>query len=133
MPHSKLKLAVLVSGNGTNLQAILEACRKRKIDAVVSIVISNNPKAFALERAKKFKIATAVVPNTSGAEPEILKTLKQHKPDLICMAGFMRILSPAFLKNFPERVINNKSASRDKVLSATLQMAKTVLHPNSLA
>lgn len=106
MPHQKLRLGVLVSGNGTNLQAILEACRKKKSRAEVAVVISNNPEAFALKRAKKFKIATAVVGNTREAEAEILKILKLHKVDLVSLAGFMRLLSSSFLKEFPQRVIN---------------------------
>lgn len=101
----KLKLAVLVSGNGTNLQAIINACEQREIDAVVAVVVSNNPKAFALERAKKHNIPTVIVPKKDG-EKEILNALKEFQVELVCLAGFMKILSPKFIQEYPGRVIN---------------------------
>lgn len=106
MLDSKLKLGVLVSGNGTNLQAILETCKKGSIGAETVVVISNDSKAFALKRAEKFKIPTAIIPDTRDAETEILKILKNYQVDLVCLAGFMRLLSSSFLKVFSHRVIN---------------------------
>lgn len=106
MPHSKLKLGVLVSGNGSNLQAILEACKKGEIDATVEVVVSNNPDAFALKRAAEFGVPTAVVPDTPEAESEIAAILKTRSVDLVCLAGFMRILSGPLLKAFPRRILN---------------------------
>ena len=102
----KLKLGVLVSGNGSNLQAILDACEEKKIDATVEVVISNNPKAFALQRAQQQNIPTPVITNGPNFEKEILKILKQHNVELVCLAGFMKLLSPSFIKEYPQRIIN---------------------------
>ena len=101
----KLKLGVLVSGNGSNLQSIVDASEQGKMNAVVVVVISNNPDAYALKRAQKHNIPTVVVPKKNG-EAEILKGLKQHRVDLVCLAGFMQILSPQFIKEYPEKIIN---------------------------
>jgi len=106
VPHrQKLKLGVLVSGNGTNLQAIIEACEEGHIDARVDVVISNNPDAFALERAKKHNIATAVV-SKENSESKIIEILKQHQVELVCLAGFMKLLSTQFVREFPQKIIN---------------------------
>lgn len=102
----KLSLGVLVSGNGTNLQAIINACEPNKIDAAVAVVVSNNPEAPALQRAKKHHIPPVTVANGADLETQILSTLKEHRVELVCLAGFMKILSPAFLREFPNRVIN---------------------------
>lgn len=102
----KLRLGVLASGNGTNLQALLDASEKKEITADVAVVLSNNPKAHALERAKKGRIPAFVVENDSGLESNLLKILKQHQVDLVCLAGFMKILSPSFIKEYPLRIIN---------------------------
>lgn len=100
------KLGVLVSGNGTNLQAIIDACEQKKIDAEVAVVVSNNPKAFALRRAQKHNIPRFSFADGPGQERGIVSALKEHGVDLVCLAGFMKILSSAFLKEFPNRVIN---------------------------
>ena len=105
MSLKKLKLGVLVSGNGTNLQAIIDACAANKISAEVAVVISNNPKAFALERAKKHHIPVLIAEGP-GLEAEILKGLKEYHVDLVCLAGFMKILSPGFIKEWPQKIIN---------------------------
>ncbi|MBI4125314.1 MAG: phosphoribosylglycinamide formyltransferase [Deltaproteobacteria bacterium] len=102
----KLSLGVLVSGNGTNLQAIIDACEQNQMDATVAVVISNNPEARALQRAKKRNIPHAAVANGPDGERNVLALLKKHRVELVCLAGFMKILSPAFLKEFPNRVIN---------------------------
>lgn len=106
-----IKIAVLVSGRGTNLQAIINAIKKGRIDGEIKIVISDNPKAYALQRAKKNKITTQVVPykkfrNKEGYEQEILRHLDDYKIDLIVLAGYMRILSPEFIKKYRYRIIN---------------------------
>lgn len=110
MPR-KLKLGVLASGSGTNLQAILESCKKGTINAEVKIVISDVATAKALERAKKFGVATAVherqkYPSKKDYEQAIIGDLKKHEVDLICLAGYMRIIGKEFLAAFPNRVIN---------------------------
>lgn len=103
---TKLRLAVLASGLGTNLQAIIDACEQNKIDAAVAVVVSNNPKARALQRAQKHHIPSVALSNDPELEQKILQVLKEYRVDLVCLAGFMKILSPAFLKEFPNRVIN---------------------------
>ena len=106
-----IKIAVLVSGRGTNLQAIINAIKKGRIDGEIKIVISDNPKAYALQRAKKNKITTQVVPykefrNKEEYEQEILRHLDDYKINLIVLAGYMRILSPEFIKKYRYRIIN---------------------------
>ncbi len=97
-----LKLAVLVSGRGSNLQAIIDAIEKKGLPAKIEIVISNLDSAFALERAQKHKIDTFV----SANEGEILHKIHDKKVDLICLAGYMRILSPDFVKKYKNKIIN---------------------------
>jgi phosphoribosylglycinamide formyltransferase-1 len=107
----KIKIGVLASGSGTNLQAILEACEKKEIDAEVCIVISDVPAAKALERAKKFGVAASVherknFPSKDAYEQAVIADLKKHNAELVCLAGYMRIVGKDFLKAFPERIIN---------------------------
>jgi len=106
-----IKIAVLVSGRGTNLQAIINAIKKGRIDGEIKIVISDNSKAYALQRAKKNKITTQIVPykkfrNKEEYEQEILRHLDDYKINLIVLAGYMRILSPEFIKKYRYRIIN---------------------------
>lgn len=103
---NKLKLGVLVSGNGSNLQAILDACATKAIAATVSVVISNNPEAYALKRAESYHVPCYVVENNRNLEPSLLKILKQHQVELVCLAGFMKLLSPSFIKEYPRRILN---------------------------
>lgn len=103
--HKKIKLGVLVSGRGSNLQSIIEACEQNTIDAKVAVVVSNNAKAHALERAKKHHIPALVV-SAPNFETKILKIFKKHQVELVCLAGFMKILSKRFIKGYPYRIIN---------------------------
>lgn len=110
MPR-KLKLGVLASGSGTNLQAILESCQKNTIDAEVKIVISDVPSAKAIERAKNFGVATSIherkkYPSKKDYEQAIINDLKKYGVDIICLAGYMRIIGKEFLAAFPNQVIN---------------------------
>jgi len=107
----KVKLAVLVSGGGTNLQAILDAQNNGIItDAKVKIVISNNSDAYALIRAKKFGVDTRVIEKKGISqekfESEIISLLQNYGIDLIILAGFMCILSENFTSKYKERIIN---------------------------
>lgn len=108
----KANVAVLVSGGGTNLQAIIDAVNSGIISsAKLKTVISNNPGAYALERAKKNGINTAVITkkecgSAETFEAKIIETLENEKIDLIVLAGFMSILSKSFTDRFPERIIN---------------------------
>ena len=105
-----VNIAVLVSGGGTNLQAIIDAEKSGIINSgKISLVISNNPDAFALERARKAGIKTAVCNKKElGAsfETELIKILEENKTDIIVLAGFMCILSENFTSHFADRIIN---------------------------
>lgn len=100
-----IRLGVLASGSGTNLQAILDACASRRISAEVAVVISNVPGAGALERARQAGVATEVLPSKGVADREaydlrLVEALRAHRVDLVCLAGYMRLVTPAFLRAF---------------------------------
>ena len=105
-----VNIAVLVSGGGTNLQALIDAENCGIIHSgKISLVISNNPDAFALERARKAGIKTAVCNKKElGAsfETELIKILEENKTDIIVLAGFMCILRENFTSHFADRIIN---------------------------
>jgi phosphoribosylglycinamide formyltransferase-1 len=110
-PRKKLQLGVLVSGSGTNLQAILDAAGQDRIDVEVRVVISNRPRARGLERARAAGVPTVVVSHKKfdGREPfeeALIAALGEHGVEWVALAGFMRVLTPRFLRAFPERVIN---------------------------
>ena len=104
----KAKIAVLVSGGGTNLQAMIDAQAKGIIKSgEISLVISGNPDAFALTRAKNAGIDTFVIPSKSpNFEDLLIAKLEDEKIDLIVLAGFMKILSEKFTSRFANRIIN---------------------------
>ena len=106
----KAKIAVLVSGGGTNLQALIDAERSGIISSgEISLVLSNNPSAYALERARAAGIETAVVSRKeypADFEERIIDALDSRGIDLIVLAGFMSILSERFTSHYPERIIN---------------------------
>lgn len=104
-------LGVLISGRGTNLQAILDAIREGKLDARVGVVISNKANAQGLERAREFGAPTAVIDHKAFDSREafdrrVLEELNKHEVDVVCLAGFMRLLSPVLVRGFPNRVLN---------------------------
>ena len=109
---NKARIAVLVSGGGTNLQALIDAQNSGiLVSGKITLVISNNAGAYALERAKNADIATAVVLKKElgsqvAFEAKIKALLTESKIDLIVLAGFMSILSENFTKEYPERIIN---------------------------
>lgn len=105
------RVAVLVSGGGTNLQALIDASGRGEIpSARIELVISNNPDAYAIERARRAGIPTAVClrkgRSREAFEAELSALLKEHKIDLIVLAGFMAILSESFVRRYPERILN---------------------------
>ena len=109
---SKKRIAVMVSGGGTNLQALIDAQNSGIITSgSIELVISNNPDAYALERAKNAGIQTAFVSKKECGSQEIFEEkikeiLKLKKIDIIVLAGFMSILSANFTNAYPERIIN---------------------------
>jgi phosphoribosylglycinamide formyltransferase-1 len=102
------KIAVLVSGNGSNLQTIIDAIDSHELDAEISIVISSNNHAFALVRANKRHIKTYVVSKKEFVNPsdEILKLAQTHAIDLIVLAGYLGILNGEILKVYKNKIIN---------------------------
>lgn len=112
MKEKFAKIAVLVSGGGTNLQALIDAQNSGIISSGrIELVLSNNHDAFALTRAKNAGIATASVSKKECGgqmefENKIIETLKEYDIDLIILAGFMAILSENFTSQFPKRIIN---------------------------
>ena len=108
----KQKIAVLVSGGGTNLQALIDAAKAGKIQSgSISLVISNNPGAYALTRAENAGIESAVISRKAAAsqadfEEKIISLLTEKEIDLIVLAGFMCILSENFTSRYPESIIN---------------------------
>jgi phosphoribosylglycinamide formyltransferase-1 len=108
---AKLKLGVLVSGRGSNLQAILDAVAARVLDAEVRVVISNQPGAQALERAAVAGVPARVIshrdyPDRAAFDRSLAATLREADASLVVLAGFMRILGAEFLEAFPHRILN---------------------------
>ncbi|PCI32757.1 MAG: phosphoribosylglycinamide formyltransferase [Alphaproteobacteria bacterium] len=106
-----LDVAVLVSGQGSNLQALIDACAQDGFPARIVAVISNNPGAYGLERAKKAGIATSVInhrdyDDRESFEEAIDQELKKYKAKFICLAGFMRILDGRFVNRWKDRILN---------------------------
>ena len=102
----KARIAVLVSGGGTNLQALLDAQQSGVLHSgEIVLVVSNNSKAYALERAAKAGVETAVRKGLAF-EDELRVLLQQYRIDLIILAGFMRILSESFTSEWPNRILN---------------------------
>ena len=109
---NKLKLAVLVSGRGSNLQAIIDNIEKGTLSAELAVVISDQADAYALERAQKHNIPAVHVSakGFKGKRNEydalLVQELRKRNVDLVCLAGFMRIITPVLIKAFPNRILN---------------------------
>ncbi|MBI4278474.1 MAG: phosphoribosylglycinamide formyltransferase [Armatimonadetes bacterium] len=106
-----IKVGVLVSGRGTNLQAIMDACAEGWVGAEVAVVISNNPDAPALDRARARNIPAVAIdhrrfPSREPFEDAMLQVLRTHQVDLVCQAGFMRILTGRFVSQYRGRIMN---------------------------
>ncbi|QKX01456.1 phosphoribosylglycinamide formyltransferase [Wolbachia endosymbiont of Cruorifilaria tuberocauda] len=102
----KIKLGILISGRGSNMQAIIRASQDRNFPAEVVCIIANNDSAGGLKIAKQVGISSFLVKNKPLDIDKIHKILIQHKVDLICLAGFTRILKPDFLNKWYNKVIN---------------------------
>ena len=108
---NRLRVAVLISGRGTNLQALIDACAKDDFPAEIVRVISNNESAFGLERAKAAGLSTVVIDhrdfkNRSYFEKALNDDLEEYGTELICLAGFMRLLTGSFVDCWRDRLIN---------------------------
>ncbi|HSE39491.1 MAG TPA: phosphoribosylglycinamide formyltransferase [Acidobacteriota bacterium] len=107
----KGRIAVLISGRGSNMQSIVVAAKRGVIQADVSLVVSNRSNAPGLDFARRENIETVIVPHKDYPDREdydrkIVEILEERKIDLVCLAGFMRLLSPVFVKAFPNRIMN---------------------------
>jgi phosphoribosylglycinamide formyltransferase-1 len=105
------RVAVLVSGHGSNLQALLDAAAEPGSGMVVVLVASDRPDAFGLERARRAGVDTAIVrpgdhPDRAAFDLALRDRVAAARPDVVCLAGFMRILGPAFVRAFPDRIVN---------------------------
>lgn len=106
-----LPIAVLVSGNGSNLQAIIDAIEKGSLHAEIKVVISDKPEAFAIRRCLKHNIFSVIHDRRSfkiklDFENAIEQSIRESGAELICLAGFMRILSPEFVSKFKNKIVN---------------------------
>ena len=111
MSHPKTRLVVLISGNGSNLQAMIEAILAGTLKAEISAVISNQRDAYGLERARKAGIPVVVLPKMKEQtreeyDAQLTQAVQLYAPDWVVLAGWMRILSMNFLSQFPNRVVN---------------------------
>ena len=111
MTSKSFKIGVLVSGRGTNLQAIIDAIEDGELNADIAVVLSNKKDAPALERAQKKGLETAYLdPKQFASKKEydlvLARELKNRRVDLVCLAGYMRILSPEFIAMFPGQLIH---------------------------
>jgi phosphoribosylglycinamide formyltransferase 1 len=104
------RAGVLVSGRGTNLQALLDAARAGRLGGEVAVVVSNVAAAPALDKARAAGVPAIVCDHRGRPREEhdraVLRVLQEHGVDLVCLAGYMRLLSPPFLSAFPHRVVN---------------------------
>ena len=104
----KIHIAVFISGSGTNLKNLIKFSKKKNSKFIIKLVISNKSSAKGLSYAKKFKINRKIIDyhNIKSAEKKILKELNKNQIKLICLAGFMRILTSSFIKKFRRKIIN---------------------------
>jgi phosphoribosylglycinamide formyltransferase 1 len=108
------RIGVLISGRGSNLQAIIDAIAAETLDAELAVVISNTHDAAGLERARREGIESLVLdhtdkqafPTREDFDRELVRQLKARKVALVCLAGFMRLLSPVFISAFPNAILN---------------------------
>ena len=111
MPSEKFKLAVLVSGRGSNLQAIIDSIEKNNLAAEISLILSNVPDAYGLQRGKKHGLESVFLnpknfSSRNDYEKKMIELLQTKSIDLVCLAGFMRILGKKFIEAFSGKIIN---------------------------
>ncbi len=106
-----MRVAILISGGGTNLQAFIDAVEERSLDVDIAVVLSNRPDAYGLTRARNADIPTECVqnkdyPDRAAFDEALANALERYQPDLLILAGFMRILTSAFVKRFEGKILN---------------------------
>lgn len=106
----KKRLGILISGRGSNMLALIEAVESGRLNAEVAVVVSNIETAAGLEKARAHGVETVVIPHKGLAREEherlVVAELKQRQVALVCLAGYMRLLSPYFIREFPQRILN---------------------------
>jgi phosphoribosylglycinamide formyltransferase-1 len=104
------KLGILLSGRGSNFEAIARHVQAGKVPAEIAVVISNKEEAPGLAKAREMGLATRFIPSKGkereAFDREVVAVLREFQVDLVCLAGFMRILSPYFIREFPRRILN---------------------------
>ncbi len=111
MTNRPLRLVVLISGNGSNLQAIIDRIEQKRLDARIAAVISNRPDARGLERARRHGIEAVALDHKlfdsrEAFDRKLRQTIEHYRPDLVVLAGYMRILSPELIHAFEGRMLN---------------------------
>lgn len=109
--QARLPIGVLISGSGTNLQAIINAIAAGELPAEIRVVVSNRAEAYGLSRAEQHGLPTAILshtgfPSRAAFDTALLEVLRDRGVDLVVLAGFMRLLSPVFIRTFPQRIMN---------------------------
>lgn len=108
--HPMKRLAILLSGRGSNFEAIADSIRQGRLPARIEVVASNLASAAGLEKARRRGLNTLVIPSRGVPREDydrsLVYELKRHGVDLVCLAGFMRILGPVFVRSFPNRILN---------------------------
>ncbi len=127
-------IVVLISGNGSNLQAIIDACKQKKINGTIRAVFSNKADAFGLERAREANIpAHALLASQFASreafDRELMQEIDAYAPDIVVLAGYMRILSPDFVAHYAGRLINIHPSLLPKYpgLHTTVRYWRTVM------
>ena len=108
---TKRKVGVLISGNGSNLQALIDACADKNYPAEISVVISNRADAYGINRAREHGIPAHILnhrdyPSREAFDAAMHELLEHHNAEIICLAGFMRLLSPWFVQHWQGRLLN---------------------------
>jgi len=110
VPTPDRNLGILLSGRGSNFEAIADNIAAGKLDARIAVVISNRAEAPGIESARRRGLTVLVVPSRGKVreqhDREVVAALRQHQVDLVCLAGYMRLLSPWFVQQFPNRILN---------------------------
>ena len=104
------RLGILLSGRGSNFEAIAASIAEKRLDAEIAVVVSNRPEARGLERARELGLTAVCVPSKGVERQEydrrVVEVLREHNVELVCLAGFMRLLSGYFIREFPMRILN---------------------------
>jgi phosphoribosylglycinamide formyltransferase-1 len=106
----EIRIAVLASGSGTNLQSLIDGIGEGTVDARIVLLFSNQPDAYALQRARQHGVKTEVLDagtmEREAYDRQVMRILDAQRPDLLVFAGYMRIVTPAFINHYPDRIIN---------------------------